>query len=64
MKQIDCLFERPSNIFIGAILTIIALGFGVVGITVLPVIGLFIAIPVFVAAAAFFTASKSKACSL
>lgn len=64
MKQIDCLIERPSNIVIGALLTLIALGFSVVGITILPVLGLLIAVPIFVAAVAFFTASKSQACSL
>ncbi len=64
MKQIDCLFERPANLLIGTLLTVIALGFSVVGITILPVLGLLIAVPVFVVAAAFFTAPKSQACTL
>jgi hypothetical protein len=64
MNQLDCLFERPANLLVGTLLTIIALGFSVVGITILPVLGLLIAVPIFVAAAAFFTASKSQACTL
>jgi hypothetical protein len=42
----------------------VGLFFTIIGITVLPVIGLMIAIPVFVIAGIFLVSPRSKACSI
>jgi hypothetical protein len=53
MKATDCLPAKAAKFFIAAILMIGALGFIVIGFTVLPIIGFVIAIP-FVALAIYF----------
>ena len=64
MKRIDCLFERASHFGVGTALLFIALGLTLIGVTVLPVIGLLPAVPVFLAAGWFFTAPRSTECTL
>jgi len=56
--------ERVSNVTIGFILMIVGLFFAGTGITVLPVIGLLIAVPVLVLAGIFLASPRSKACSI
>ncbi len=64
MKSNNCLFEWSANLSVGVALGIIALGFFVVSITILPVIGLVVAVPVAVASVAFLSASRSPECAL
>ncbi len=64
MKRIDCLFERVSSVGVAVALLFMAMGLSVIGITVLPVIGLVLALPVFVAAGFFLFSPSSKECAL
>lgn len=64
MGSANCLFERFSNASTGFILLIIGLGLLVVSVTVLPIIGLVLAVPVLIASIAFFIARRSKQCAL
>ncbi len=64
MKRTDCKLERVSNFAIGFLLMIFGLLFTLSGITVLPVIGLLIAVPVLVLAVVFLAAPRSKACAI
>ena len=64
MRKSDCVFEKVSNIGVGIALLFVALGLVVIGVTLTPVLGLFIAVPVFLIAAYFFTAPTSPECQL
>ncbi len=64
MKSIDCLVERPANIGVAVALMTMGMGLVVIGLTVLPVLGIFLSIPVFFAALAFLFASRSPECSI
>ena len=64
MNKNDCRLERVSNVTVGLVLMFVGLLFAVTGITVLPVIGLFIAAPVLVLAGIFLVSPRSKACSI
>jgi hypothetical protein len=62
MNKIDCQFERASHIGVAIALLLIAIGFTVIGISLLPVIGLVFAIPVYIASFFFLTARRSREC--
>ncbi|MGB5750749.1 MAG: hypothetical protein WBM69_27515, partial [Desulfobacterales bacterium] len=64
MKALDCKLERVSNAMVGAILIFIGLVFTILGITVIPIIGLLIALAAFVLGGVFVLAPRSKACAL
>ena len=64
MNKNDCRLERVSNVTIGFIFMVVGLFFAGTGVTVLPVIGLLIAVPVLVLAGIFLVAPRSKACSI
>lgn len=64
MNKNECRLERVSNVTIGFILMVVGLFFAGTGVTVLPVIGLLIAVPVLVLAGIFLVAPRSKACSI
>jgi hypothetical protein len=64
MNKNDCRLERVSNVTIGFILMVVGLFFAGTGVTVLPVIGLLIAVPVLVLAGIFLVSPRSKACSI
>ena len=64
MNKTDCKFERVSNVTIGFLLLIIGVFFTLIGITIIPVIGLLIAIPVMVIALIFMASPRSRACSI
>ena len=64
MKSLDCKLERVSNAMVGAILLFIGMIFVVLGITVIPIVGLFIALAAFVLGVVFILAPRSKACAL
>ncbi len=64
MNRISCYFERISDFAVGLFLLFIGLVLTVISFTIIPVIGLFIAIPVLVLAVAFLGAKRSKECAL
>ena len=64
MNRNDCKLERVSNVTVGLILMGVGLLFTVSAITVLPVIGLLIAVPAVVLAVVFLAAPRSKACAI
>jgi hypothetical protein len=59
-----CLFERFSKIGLGLFFLIVSLGFVLSGITVLPIFGLFIALPLFLISLYFFRAHLNKECQI
>lgn len=64
MNKNDCRLERVSNATVGFILMILGLFLALSGITVLPVIGLMIAVPVLILAGIFLISPRSKACAI
>ena len=64
MNRRNCFYERVSNIGVGAALLLIALGFVVVTVTVLPPFGLLVAVPVTALAAAFLFLPRSRECRI
>ena len=64
MKANLCFWERVADEALGFIFLGIGLLFLVISFTVLPVFGLFIAIPVLILAVAFLAAKRSKTCKL
>ena len=64
MNRISCYFERISDFAVGLFLLFIGLVLTVISFTIIPIIGLFIAIPVLILAVAFLGAKKSKECAL
>jgi hypothetical protein len=64
MNKTDCKFEPVSNVTIGIILMIIGLLFTLIGIVIIPVVGLLIALPVLIIAGVFLASPRSKACAI
>jgi hypothetical protein len=64
MNRISCYFERISDFAVGLFLLFTGLALTVVSFTIIPVLGLIIAIPVLVLAFAFLGAKRSKECAL
>jgi hypothetical protein len=64
MNKNECRLERVSNVSLILIFLGVGLFFTIIGITVLPVIGLMIAVPVFVIAGIFLISPRSKACAI
>ena len=64
MNKNECRLERVSNVTVGFILMILGFLFAISGITVLPVIGFFIAVPVLILAGIFLVSPRSKACAI
>ncbi|MBR9982153.1 MAG: hypothetical protein KFF50_14080 [Desulfatitalea sp.] len=64
MKKIDCLVERPANFVIAFALFMMALAMSVIGVTLLPVIGLMMAVPIFALSGFFAFSPKSQECTL
>lgn len=64
MNRIDCLIERPAKFAIAAALGLMALGMSVIGVTLLPFIGLLMAVPVFGLAGFFAFSPRSRECTL
>ena len=63
MDKTDCRLERVSNVLVGLVLMMFGLIFTLIGITLIPVIGLLIAIPVLILAGVFLASPRSKACA-
>jgi len=64
MNRISCYFERVSDFAVGLFLLFTGLALTVVSFTIIPILGLFIALPVLVLAIAFLGAKRSKECAL
>ena len=64
MRTLDCKLERVSNAMVGVVLLFIGSIFTLLGLTVIPVIGVLIAIPVGFMGAIFVLAPRSRACAL
>jgi len=64
MKPLDCKLERLSNTMVGAILFFFGMVFTLLGLTIIPVIGLLIAVPVIIMGAIFTLAPRSGVCTL
>jgi len=64
MNKTECKLERISNVTLGFFLLIIGLMFTLIGIMIVPVIGLFVAIPVLIIAGVFLASPRSKACAM
>jgi hypothetical protein len=64
MNKTDCKLERVSNVTIGFILLAIGVFFALIGIMIIPFIGLLIAVPLLLIAVIFIASARSEACSL
>ena len=64
MNKTDCKLERVSNVTVGFFLSIIGFLFTLIGIIVIPVLGLLVAIPVLIIAMIFLASPRSKACAI
>jgi hypothetical protein len=64
MNKQDCVNEKWSSRTIGLIVLPLALVLGFIGFLILPVVGLFFAIPLFILSFAFIAAPESKVCRL
>ena len=64
MNKTECKLERISNVTLGFFLLIIGLMFTLIGIMIIPVIGLLVAIPVLIVAGIFLASPRSKACAI
>lgn len=64
MNPLDCKLERVSNTMVGFILFFIGSVFALLGLTIIPVIGLLIALPVIIMGTIFIFAPRSRSCAL
>jgi hypothetical protein len=64
MNRISCYFEKISDFGVGLFLLFLGLILTLISFTIVPVIGLVVAIPVLVLAVSFLGAKKSKECAL
>ena len=64
MNRLSCHFERLSDFGVGLFLLFLGLVLTLISFTVLPVIGLIVAVPVLILAVLFLAAKKSKECAL
>ena len=64
MNKKDCVSEKWSSRTIGLIILPLALALGFLGFLILPVVGLFFAVPLFILSLVFLAAPESKVCRL
>lgn len=64
MNKIDCESEKLSSRAIGLLILPFALALGFLGFLILPVVGLFFSIPLFILSIAFLAAPDSKVCRI
>jgi hypothetical protein len=64
MQTKACMPERFSKLLLATILLLGGIGFGVIGITVLPFIGLVVAIPMLVLAGYFYRVHLNERCRI
>ncbi len=64
MTNTNCLYERTSKYAVAAILTVLAAILFISGITIFPIFGLILAIPVSYLAYYFYRAHLNKDCEI
>ena len=64
MQSKACTSERFSKLLLATILLLGGIGFSVIGITVLPVIGLLVAVPMLVLAGYFYRVHLNEQCRI
>ena len=64
MNRISCYFERFSDFAVGLFLLFLGIALTIIGFTIIPILGLLIAIPVLLLAVAFLGAKRSRECAL
>jgi len=64
MELKACMPERFSKLLLATILLLGGIGFGIIGITVLPVIGLLVAVPLLVLAGYFYRVHLNARCRI
>ena len=64
MKKNLCLFERISKVAIGSFFLLVAIGLMVSGLTVLPIFGFLLAVPVLLVSIYFFGAHLKRSCQI
>ncbi len=64
MNRQECINEKWSSRTIGLIVLPLAIVLGFFGFLILPVVGLFFALPLFILSFAFIAAPESKVCRL
>lgn len=64
MNKTDCKLERVSNVTVGLLLLTVGVFFTLIGIMIIPVIGLMVAMPVLLLAFIFLASPRSKTCSI
>jgi NhaP-type Na+/H+ or K+/H+ antiporter len=64
MNRLSCYFEKVSDLGVGLFFLFLGLILTLISFTVVPVIGLVVAIPVLFLAVSFLGAKKSKECAL
>jgi hypothetical protein len=60
----NCFFERISALTIGVILMIGAIGLTIISITIIPVVGLILAVPLFGFSVYFFRVHFNRQCQI
>lgn len=60
----ECAYQKGYHAVIGAVLALLGLLFAGLGVTVMPVIGLLLAIPTWIIAGYFFMGPGIKACEI
>ena len=64
MNRQACVSEKWSSRTIGLLILPLALALGFLGFLILPVVGLFFAVPLFILSAVFIAAPESEVCRL
>lgn len=64
MKLNDCIPEKMSKAFVGALLLVGALAFVIAGFTILPIIGFVLAVPLALLSIYFFKIHVNDQCEL
>ena len=64
MNKMDCETEKLSSRTIGLILLPLAFALAFIGFLILPMVGLFFSIPLFILAITFLAAPESKVCKI
>ena len=64
MDKSQCLSEKISSRTIGLLILPLALLLGFIGFVIIPVLGLFFALPLFVLSGMFLFAPESRVCKL
>jgi len=64
MNRIDCEVEKVTSRTIGLFLLPLALALGFIGFLILPMVGWFFSIPLFILAFTLLAAPKNKVCKI